>query len=471
MLFRNYLRHFGLNHCAYKRIGLGLVSNLNESAQTSNEVESSYEESDSLENPQPVKLSPKQKHINKINTFYNAYPHLTPFKNFLPASYLFQKPAMKDKLRIFLIDKEVACDIMKKLQAHLETYSGHVIEIGAGAGVLTEELLKTQLQNLRIYEPDSDLYDHLKKLIELHKSSARLIKADLQHLGNIIKSDALTNGDKMRMIFDGLPSLNWEDEPAVKVIGAMPNERFIAHIMLSITLQTGLCQLGRPELFLMFPADIYEKLTSNPSNQKNYRSNCVAFQVLFDHEELARLPEKAFVPWCANPRSKNKSKENKEASDNVCLVRITPKRDLLQRISPDLLRNFLYFVKFMMRKQSASLIDLMERWVPGCGVRLITRGYTIYTDCGSLTPDEYLEIFLEFTSWPEFSSSSFILSAESFLGGLLQNDLQEELFSDAKFSRLFHRETNVPEEEEEVFDNNANLELRDKSINTDIQGG
>lgn len=109
--------------------------------------------------------------------------------------------------------------------------------------------------------------------------------------------------------------------------------------------------------------------------------------------------------------------------------------------------------------------------MPGCGVRLITRGYTIYTDCGSLTPDEYLEIFLEFTSWPEFRSSSFILSAESFLEGLLQNNLQEELFSDAKFSRLFHRETNVPEEEEEVFDNNANLEVRDKSINTDIQGG
>lgn len=51
-----------------------------------------------------------------------------------------------------------------------------------------------------------------------------------------------------------------------------------------------------------------------------------------------------------------------------------------------------------------------RKWIPGCGIRLIAKDYTIFTQFGDLTPTQLVELFKEFKSWPEYSESNFLTS-------------------------------------------------------------
>lgn len=59
---------------------------------------------------------------------------------------------------------------------------------------------------------------------------------------------------------------------------------------------------------------------------------------------------------------------------------------------------------------------VLRKWIPGSGVRVIAQGsYTIFTEFGDLTPEEYLKLFKEFQSWPEYKTSSFLESMKDAL--------------------------------------------------------
>lgn len=51
-----------------------------------------------------------------------------------------------------------------------------------------------------------------------------------------------------------------------------------------------------------------------------------------------------------------------------------------------------------------------RKWVPGCGIRLIAKDYTIFTQFKDLTPAQIMDLFKEFKSWPEYESSYFLVS-------------------------------------------------------------
>jgi hypothetical protein len=105
-------------------------------------------------------------------------------------------------------------------------------------------------------------------------------------------------------------------------------------------------------------------------------------------------------------------------------------------------------------------------------VRLISRGYTIYTECGALTPEEYEKIFLEFASWPEFHSSSFLPSVEELLSKILRYSLVEEALSEdiVKFNKLFNKEEDVPDEDDSSFDDGTNIEDVNKDDSIHVKG-
>lgn len=59
--------------------------------------------------------------------------------------------------------------------------------------------------------------------------------------------------------------------------------------------------------------------------------------------------------------------------------------------------------------------SVFRKWVPGCGIRLIAKDYTIFTQFGDLSSTEILELFKEFKSWPEYEKSYFIDSMRDSL--------------------------------------------------------
>lgn len=53
---------------------------------------------------------------------------------------------------------------------------------------------------------------------------------------------------------------------------------------------------------------------------------------------------------------------------------------------------------------------MFRKWIPGCGIRLIAKDYTIFTQFGDLTPAQIMELFKEFKTWPEYNESNFLTS-------------------------------------------------------------
>lgn len=51
---------------------------------------------------------------------------------------------------------------------------------------------------------------------------------------------------------------------------------------------------------------------------------------------------------------------------------------------------------------------MFRKWIPGCGIRLIAKDYTIFTQFGDLTPAQIVELFKEFKSWSEYNESNFL---------------------------------------------------------------
>lgn len=56
------------------------------------------------------------------------------------------------------------------------------------------------------------------------------------------------------------------------------------------------------------------------------------------------------------------------------------------------------------------MYSMFRKWIPGCGIRLIAKDYTIFTQFGDLTPAQIVELFKEFKSWPEYNESNFLAS-------------------------------------------------------------
>jgi len=78
---------------------------------------------------------------------------------------------------------------------------------------------------------------------------------------------------------------------------------------------------------------------------------------------------------------------------------------------------YIFFFYFTITYCSVS-----RKWVPDCGIRLIAKDYTIYTQFGDLTPTQILELFKEFKSWPEYKESHFIGSMNDSIGA--HNELE-----------------------------------------------
>lgn len=53
-------------------------------------------------------------------------------------------------------------DVYHTLKPHLKSSQSHILEVNAGAGVLTNFLLKSRLPRLRIYEADSGFFNDLQ---------------------------------------------------------------------------------------------------------------------------------------------------------------------------------------------------------------------------------------------------------------------------------------------------------------------
>ncbi|EDW28027.1 GL27200 [Drosophila persimilis] len=364
----------------------------------------------------------------------------------------------KTPTHMYVANAKTAQRIGQYLEPHLQqTSCDTVLELNPGAGHFTRHLLdrETQFRKIILLESMDYFMPRLHELHTLYPERVKVRHGDLVNLWKLVFMDKMDNGVRVAELLHDVPQRPFTDDINMLVFGAVGSYAFFKHLINSLVFQTSLYNLGRCEMILAMPPPIYIHLTcDNEVGYLIYRSTTVLFQILFEHRFIAKVPREDFLPLQADYKLTKSSKLGKVRSVNpeyLYLVKFVPRRNLHELCSPQDLIALWFFIKQNMVSRRNRIIPNLEKWVPGCGPRLIinphasepisptypdesplklpqytiqsttmsTRDYfpgiNIYTQFGDLRPSQMLTLFRQFRQWPEYQESSFLASMENAL--------------------------------------------------------
>ncbi|XP_050069764.1 dimethyladenosine transferase 2, mitochondrial [Anopheles maculipalpis] len=352
----------------------------------------------------------------------------------------------------FYIANRATAERIADIIAHDLPPDRPLLEINPGPGLLTKELLKRNITNLRLYETESAFEARLRSSFQLPHDALQI--GDFNGLWRLSYLDGQDNGRRVLKLLAGIPQRKWPDEVAFRLFSIVGTIKFLRYLMNSITHQSEFYLLGRYEMFLAMSPLLYAQIAATKDGgYKLYRGCTVVFQVYFEHELLGKIPRKHLLPWyTAGSTKKVRTLHQKLIEDGAeewCLVKIVPRQNLHEHLLPDNFGLFASFVTQHYISRRNRIIPSLEHWIPHCGARLIlnanyTRKRTtkkgtapavclpsqlpksmplssndyptnmnIYTEFGELTPMQALTLFNEFINWSEFHQSPFMQAVES----------------------------------------------------------
>lgn len=312
---------------------------------------------------------------------------------------------------LYFIDRAAAAQYVSLIKNDLLKNTCFVAELNPGYGVLTTELLKNDVPLIHLYETKKQLHPILNAIVKMYPGRLDLRKLNLLSICKLFYKDGNEAENQIHEIFRGIQNKKWEDETSMQIVGATSNKLFFHHLMQSLLFRNYFMSRGRPVFYLAIPPSLWHKYTCDTSNAKIYTYTKVMFQAMFNCKFLGTLNRNAFLPW---PRQNRKVKQTssrmwaKQDYEQLNVIKIEPKSSLYLQLSQNDWITFSYFVRHHMQKRCNRVIPELEKWVPECGIRLIAKDYTIFTQFGDLTPAQLIELFKEFKSWPEYNESNFL---------------------------------------------------------------
>ncbi|XP_023163779.1 dimethyladenosine transferase 2, mitochondrial [Drosophila hydei] len=359
---------------------------------------------------------------------------------------------------MYVANAQIAEQVNNYLEPHLrQSKCDTVMELNPGPGHFTRHLLdrETQFRKIILVESMEYFMPRLQELHALYPERVKVRYGDFVSLWKLAFMDKMDSGTRLIDMLGDVPRTAFNEDINMLVFGAVGSYPFFKHLINSLIFQTSLYNLGRCEMILALPPPIYIHLTcSNKIGYLIYRSASVLFQILFEHRFIAKVPRESFLPVQADYNLTKSSKLGKVKSINpeyLYLVKFVPRRNLHEICPVQDLPALWFFIKQNFVSRRNRIIPNLEKWVPGCGPRLIinqnapervtpiyadestqhlppytvqstsmsTRDYypgiNIYTQFGDLTPSQMFTLFAQFRQWPEYSESSFLASMENTL--------------------------------------------------------
>ncbi|KAF0296586.1 Dimethyladenosine transferase 2, mitochondrial [Amphibalanus amphitrite] len=309
----------------------------------------------------------------------------------------------------YIINESIADSVVRHLSGH--SLDIPHLELGPGPGVLTRRLLEAGVRRIVGFETTSAFQHCVRMLSEQTDGAVRLTPLNLMHLSKFYGASAHGDDSRVLKVVDGLEHRDWTDEPCMRLVGVAHRSVFFQFLVRTVISRELLFQFGRPELLVYVPEAEYARLTAGPTMAgRVYRPYSIISRMLFDLEELDRVPAKHFYPW-VKPRRKVEA-----SGSDMVLIRYAPKAD--PGVPEAELHNLDFFVRHCAVSRTRRIIQQMEEWVPGCGPRLIALGHGVFAPFRELQPQQVLEVFLEFTKWPEYPACSFHAAVQqNVLGG------------------------------------------------------
>ncbi|VVC91535.1 unnamed protein product [Leptidea sinapis] len=270
--------------------------------------------------------------------------------------------------------------------------------------------------------------------------------------------DKMDEGTRIQELLGDLASQS--PSKTLKILGAMPGLSFVKHLINTIVFHNTTNEIGHPDLFIIMPGHHYEFLTDSSIQLGKHRTVPSLFQLLFSFKILTKVPKLHFLPWTVEQSNKKPSLMDDHF---LYLVNITQKEKL--PCPPEYLPLLWYYFKPQTFSKTTRVIPMLEQWIPGCGVWLITGQdppdtiqhivssndaalphMTIFTEFGDLSLQQKLTLFKRFVSWPEFEQCPFRSTMESNLPKFATHLNDDEDKSEAHFEELENSDSeNEPE--------------------------
>ncbi|ALC46461.1 mtTFB2 [Drosophila busckii] len=363
----------------------------------------------------------------------------------------------KSAPHMYMANEEIAKQVNDYLDPHLrESNCDTVLELNPGPCHFTRHLLdrESQFRKIILMETMDHFMPRLQEMHALYPERVKVQHGDFVALWKLAYMDKLDNGTRVSDLLQDVPQRAFTEDVNMLVIGAVGSYPFFKHLINSLVFQSSVFNWGRCEMLLALPPPIFIHLTcSNEIGYLIYRSASMLFQILFEHRFIAKVPREHFLPQQAEFNLGKSSKLGKVKSINpeyLYLTKFTPRRNLHELCAAQDLPALWFFIKQNLVSRRNRIIPNLEKFVPGCGPRLIinqhakeavtplfkeavkqlppysmrstnmsTRDHfpaiNIYTQFGDLTPSQMLTLFTQFRSWPEYNESSFLASLENTL--------------------------------------------------------
>uniref|UniRef100_A0A0K8VXA9 rRNA adenine N(6)-methyltransferase n=2 Tax=Bactrocera latifrons TaxID=174628 RepID=A0A0K8VXA9_BACLA len=358
----------------------------------------------------------------------------------------------------YIADDQLVEQIDNAIQPFMQqTKCDTAIEMNPGIGLFTRKLLNRddRLKKIILIEAMEHFLPGLHDFHALYPERVKVKHNDLTSLWKLSFQDRMDNGTRVADMLSDLPKREHNEDPSALLFGAVGCYNFFKHLVNSIIFQNGMFSWGRMEMFLAVPPPIYIHLTcNNDVGYMIYRSISMLFQMLFEYRFIAKLPREHFLPNQIEHKPIKGSRLRKVQSINpeyLYLVRIVPRQNFFDLCPIEDLQPLWYFVKQNCVSRRNRIIPNLEKWVPGCGPRLIIKNLpsetlkplypdeddvelpqystrcttmsnrnfypnmNIYTQFGDLSASQMLTLFTQFRKWPEYSESVFVASLENTL--------------------------------------------------------
>ncbi|KAH7972803.1 hypothetical protein HPB52_017304 [Rhipicephalus sanguineus] len=279
------------------------------------------------------------------------------------------------------------------LEEHLVHWPGGcpplVLEANAGPGLLSRRLVEAGriTSRMRMFEHRQCFLPKLRfVIVSLRGGFVRFEGADKDEgaVGAIA-----VNGESARRKAQHETARNSVDDeaPEAVLVASLSRVRevgFLRYVLHQLPMGTSLFALGRLAFLLFLSHTEAAHITaSRGSNFRHYRDVSILYQLFFHVDVLGQAP--------------------------LHLVRLVPRSDLWDLAgSPERLHELVFFVRQNMVRRTAYVLPCLEKWIPGCGPRLLREGATrVFERMGDLSPERMLRLFQLFSALPEYSQSAF----------------------------------------------------------------
>ncbi|XP_069786963.1 dimethyladenosine transferase 2, mitochondrial [Narcine bancroftii] len=301
-------------------------------------------------------------------------------------------------IRRFITNPDLANLIVECIDSDLPETNVVIFECNPGPGVLTRALLNGGAQRIVALESDKQFIPALQSLERHLNGQLEVVHCDFFKLDPIghgmMKPPAMFSEKLFNDL--GISDVAWTADIPVKVVGIIPqrNERnMLWKLIYALFERISIFQYGRIEINLFISEKEYLKLMAEPGNMKHYQAFSALWQMACEIELLHKEPWSSFATYSKNGgRAKP---QGMMTNDHLCLVRLTPRRDLFnQTFTPANSATLVLMLKQCLAKRRAKLVDKLESWCPGSGGKLMMQldlPENILT--GHVFPEEYKKLF------------------------------------------------------------------------------